>query len=217
MGIGARIRTRLGRFEKPIADLYRRYFVDLAALAVQVRQAADAANILEVGCGEGALVEQLRKQFPNSVLTGIDIVPTVGRLYRGDRSNVTFRQATIDEIARESPGAFDLVILADVLHHVPAPERKKLLAGIREVLREGGTLALKDWQKAPNLAHLLCWVSDRWISGEQVAFFGPGELRGLVEAVFGSASIAAESFTPPHRNNALFVVRKQPATAARPA
>jgi SAM-dependent methyltransferase len=216
MALGTRVRGMLGPLERPIADLYRRYFVDLRTLAAQIREAAEASNILEVGCGEGSLVEQLKRHFPGSAITGIDITPRIGRLYHGDRANVTFRQATIDRIAKESPAAFDLVILADVLHHVPVRTRVDLLAGIRDALREGGTLVLKDWKRAANLAHLLCWISDRWISGERVQFFGPGELPALIERVFGPGSIEAESFTPPHRNNALFVVRKRRATPARP-
>src|SRR5438270_6458336 len=185
MGIGSIIRGGLGPLERPVANLYRRYFIDLGRLAQQIRGATRARRILEVGCGEGALVEQLKEQFPESSITGIDITPRIGRLYQGDRSNVTLKQATIQEIVRDSAGSFDLVVLADVLHHVPPGQRRELLAAIREALSPGGIFALKDWERGRNLAHLLCWFSDRWISGEEVRFFAPGELRALVEDAFG--------------------------------
>jgi SAM-dependent methyltransferase len=209
MKLGAILRGTLGPLERPVANLYRRYFIDLRRLAEQIRSGGRASRILEVGCGEGSLVEQLKLQFPDSLITGIDITPRVGRLYSGDRANVSFKHSTVEDIAREAPASFDLVVLADVLHHVPPAARRGLLTAIQAALAPEGVLVVKDWERAPNLAHLLCWISDRWISGEQVRFFGAGELRASVEEVFGRGSVVAEGFTPPHRNNVLLSVRKR--------
>jgi len=51
----------------------------------------DAARILEVGCGTGLATEELRRVFPQAEITGIDILPVPGRLFRataqGSRSS----------------------------------------------------------------------------------------------------------------------------------
>jgi SAM-dependent methyltransferase len=209
MKLGAFVRGTLGPLERPAADLYRSYFIDLRRLAEQIRSVGAASRILEVGCGEGSLITHLRRSFPESSITGIDVTPRVGRLYQDDRRNVTFRHATVEQLAEECPGSFDLVVLADVLHHVPPTARRGLLAAIRAALAPGGLFVLKDWVRAANLAHLLCWISDRWITGDRVQFFEPGELRALIEDVFGRGSVVGEDFTRPHRNNVLLFVRNQ--------
>ena len=70
-----------------MTDLYRGCFVNLGRIARLIREIAPGArDILEIGCGEGALLERLARAYPAARLTGIDITPTVGRLFRGDVS-----------------------------------------------------------------------------------------------------------------------------------
>ena len=40
-------------------------------------------------------------------------------------------------LARGEPASFDLVVLCDVLHHVPPPERQPLLSAIDHVMTAG--------------------------------------------------------------------------------
>ena len=83
MSLGSSVRRLFGPLEAPVTDLYRSFFVNLE---LQVRQVRDwvpgARNILEVGCGEGAVCERLATEFPTARVTGIDITPRVGRLFR---------------------------------------------------------------------------------------------------------------------------------------
>ena len=79
MPIGPIIRQMLGPFERSASELYRSVFVNLNAFADQIKQWTSASNILELGCGEGAVAERLVDRFPNVNYTGIDITPRVGR------------------------------------------------------------------------------------------------------------------------------------------
>jgi 2-polyprenyl-3-methyl-5-hydroxy-6-metoxy-1,4-benzoquinol methylase len=205
--LGPRIRAALGPLEVPVGRLYRGYFVDLTRLAQEIRAAGRATAILEVGCGEGSLTEEIARQFPASAITGIDISPRVGRLYRGDRGHVTFRQATVGEIADATAAAYDLVVLADVLHHVSPELRRPLLEGIRRVLRPGGLFIAKEWERRAGVAHALAWLGDRFLTGDRVQFLRASQLRALIEEVFGPGCIEKEARIRPRWNNLVFFVR----------
>ncbi|HEX9573555.1 MAG TPA: class I SAM-dependent methyltransferase [Myxococcales bacterium] len=206
MPLGPRIRAVLGPLEVPIGRLYRGYFVDLAQLAEEIRIGGPADAVLEVGCGEGSLTEEIARCFPQSAITGIDITPRIGRLYRGHPARTAFRQASVQQIAESAPAAYDVVVLADVLHHVTPEERAPLLQGIRRVLRPGGRFVLKEWERIPGIPHALAWLSDRFLTGDRVQFLRAAQLRELVESVFGRGCIEKEIRIRPRRNNlALFV------------
>lgn len=207
MALGPRIRAALGPLEEPIGRVYRGYFVDLARLAEEIRADGPADAVLEVGCGEGSLTEQIAKCFPQSAITGIDVTPRVGRLYRGDPTRAVFRQASVEQIAESAAAAYDVVVLADVLHHVSRENHQPLLQGIRRVLRPGGRLVVKEWERIPGVPHALAWLGDRFLTGDRVHFLRAAQLRELVESVFGSGCIEREIRIRPKRNNLVLFVR----------
>ena len=206
--MGPKIRAALGPLELPVARLYRSLFVDLGRLADEIRAAGPANAILEVGCGEGSLTQEIAARFHDSRIIGIDVSPRVGRLYRGDPARVTFRQSTVERLAEESPPHFDLVVLADVLHHVAPPLRRSLLESVRRVLRPGGLFLLKEWERRVNLPHTVAWLSDRFVTGDRVEFLREPELRQLVEDVFGAGCVEKDVRIRPHRNNLALFVRQ---------
>jgi 2-polyprenyl-3-methyl-5-hydroxy-6-metoxy-1,4-benzoquinol methylase len=207
MAIGPRIRRLLGAAERPIANLYRAAFIDLGALARAIGGWAPASKILEVGCGEGAMTTKLSKIYPGSVLVGIDVIPTVGRLFDGDRDRVTFRQQAVEDCVAADGAAFDLVVICDVMHHVPWEMHAEILANVMKTLRPGGRLVLKDWERRATLIHLLCYISDRYITGDRIRYGKSDYFRRLIHSVFGPESIERELCIPPWRNNIAFLIR----------
>jgi len=200
MALGPAVRRLLGPIEPAAARLYRDAFFDVSAFAAAVREWTDASSILEVGCGDGLATAELRGAFPRAAITGIDIQPVVGRLFRGDRAGVTFLSGDLDSFVAGRRERFDLVVICDVLHHVPAAQRAGLLRCAAQALRAGGSLAVKEWERRPNLAHLGAWFSDRFITGAQVRFETADALRALVESALG-APVEREVRLPPWRNN----------------
>jgi 2-polyprenyl-3-methyl-5-hydroxy-6-metoxy-1,4-benzoquinol methylase len=207
MAIGPRIRRLFGPAERPIANLYRAAFIDLGAFARLIGGWVPASRILEVGCGEGAMTDRLSRIYPNSVLVGIDIVPTVGRLFDGDKDRVTFHQQTVEDFAAVNGAAFDLVVICDVMHHVPWEMHAQILASAMRVLRPGGQLVLKEWERRSTFIHLLCYICDRYITGDRIQYGKSEYFRKLIRSVCGSESIERESHVPPWRNNVAFLVR----------
>src|SRR5579859_4409597 len=128
MQTGPLVRRLFGPYEHGVAEVYRRLFVNLDDLAnLMCAWVPRAQRILEVGCGEGAMTERLVRSYPAASITAIDITTRIGRLYRGPASTVNFFQETVEEVAHRSPASFDLVILADVMHHVPLEARRSLM------------------------------------------------------------------------------------------
>ena len=208
MPIGPLVRRAFGPFEHQIAEAYRRIYVDLDDYVAAVRAwVPDAREILEVGCGEGAVTERLAETYPNARITAIDITPRVGRLYRGPTDRVEFRQCTVQEIAAESPGRFDMAMIADVVHHVPHALRKGLLDAARAALAPGGSLLFKEWERTRTPIHWMCHASDRWLTGDRVSFMSRDEGRTLLSESFGEAALADERRVAPWRNNLMTLVR----------
>ena len=101
MSLGSIARRAFGPAEPAVARIYRDVFFDGASFGRLLRAWIDLPSpetILEVGCGEGQMMEILAEAFPGARLLGVDIHPAVGRLFRGDRSRVEFRRSRLEGV-----------------------------------------------------------------------------------------------------------------------
>ena len=208
--IGSTVRRAFGPYERHVAEWYRRIFVDLDDLTRQIRAWVNPTSILEIGCGEGALAERLARDFPAAKYLGIDITPHLGRLFEHPPMNVSFRQVTVQELAREAKGQFDLVVISDVIHHVPQDLRPQILTAAKDLLSEGGHLVLKDWVRRPTLIHAMSYFADVYIGGDKnTRFMCLDEQRSLIESTFGQGAIRQEADIAPWTQNHAFLVERQ--------
>ena len=214
MSFGANVRHLFGPYEKQVADLYRSVYIDLDDWARKLSAwVPQASRILEVGCGEGAMTERLAQLYPQARITAIDVTPRLGRLYDGDRSRVEFLQAPVQAIAETRPQSFDLVLLSDVIHHVPVPLRSSILDAVRGSMSPGGTFVFKDWMRAATPIHWACEASDRYLTGDDVVYLDPREMRALLERSFGTGVIRDEITVAPWRNNLALRIVAPPAAS----
>lgn len=208
MKTGPFIRKLFGPYEKRISEAYRSIYIDIDAFVELVHQWKPTASaILEVGCGEGAVTERLSACYPDAKITAIDITPRIGRLYRGQLGDVRFIQSSVLEIADREPGQYDLVVLSDVLHHVPLELRQGLLDAIRITLAPKGAFVFKDWQRNYSPIHWLCYASDRWLTGDRISYMTREEMRERLAISFGATSLAAEARVRPWWNNIATLIR----------
>ena len=218
MPLGPAVRRMFGPYETQVAELWRALFIDLDAWTDRISLwMPDPKRILEVGCGEGAMTERLAQRFPGAHITAIDVTPRLGRLFRGDAERVTFLQTPVEDIALASPNEFDLIILSDVLHHVPPPARGPLLAAIRDALAPGGVFAFKEWTRARTPIHWLCEASDRFLTGDDVSYLDAPEAKALLATYFGPGAIRAEAQVAPWSNNRALLLLSECADERRGA
>jgi len=111
--------------------------------------------LLDVGCGSGFLLFDLRRRHPGLRLCGIDVslahLASLARRKRDDHITDILALASDGEDLPFPDGTFDWVTCSEVLEHIHAPEQ-----AIREmyrVLKPGGTLLITT----PNRAAVLFW------------------------------------------------------------
>lgn len=207
MALGAFIRKSFGPFEPQIAEAYRSIFIDLDDWAAQLRTVCPSPRrILEVGCGEGAMTERLTIAFPNAVIDAIDITPRLGRLFSGDPSRVNFREEYVEDRLAANPQPYDLILLVDVLHHVPPEAQESLLASVRQLLSPNGVFAIKDWERNYSPIYWLCYCSDRFLTGDRIRYNTPRETEQQLRSIFKDWSVRRGMHVRPWRSNYAFFV-----------
>lgn len=114
-------------------------------------------SIVEIGCGSGAILAELRRFFPQTSLAGFDIAPEAARFW-GEATALGVRFELADYLELEKPIP-DLVLVFDVLEHIGNPweflarlrHRSKLVAihfpldlSAASVLREAPLLQVRE-------------------------------------------------------------------------
>lgn len=210
MGIGAAVRRAAGPLEPALAGAYRSMFFDVpdfAARLASLDQAGSIGHVIEVGCGEGALVSELVQRLPQAEFTGVDTAATVGRLFQGRLQQPKFLQATAQDLLPSMAFAADLVVLCDVLHHVPADERRSLLTAAAILVRPGGHLVVKEWVRLPTPAYWAGWASDRFVTGDQVNYGTRAQWMAEIASAAPHLELQDEWELRPWACNHAFVLR----------
>ena len=102
---------------------------------------AQARDVIDIGCGTGALLPHIQARAPRATLLGVD--RSEGMLARA-RTKHSGPLALMDIQELDLPeGSFDVAVLAYVLFHLPDP--KRCLEGVRRILRPGGSLGVVTW------------------------------------------------------------------------
>jgi 2-polyprenyl-3-methyl-5-hydroxy-6-metoxy-1,4-benzoquinol methylase len=119
---------------------------------------AQVQRVLELGCGAGANLAEIKKRFPGCQTTGVELRAEAAQAAQasGLMDHVLQGDALSADQIHFAPGSFDLVICSHVLEHFAQPE--ELLARVRGWLAPGGQLLVA----LPNLRHLSVLVNLVW-------------------------------------------------------
>jgi SAM-dependent methyltransferase len=110
------------------------------------------SKILDIGCGEGKILEQLHTYHP-APSTGIDLDPARIYLAKSRSGDIPFVIGDAQELPYED-NSFDFVMILEVLEHVGEPDRV-----LREAFRVTSKFLLasvphEPWWRIGNLARL---------------------------------------------------------------
>lgn len=102
-------------------------------------------QILDIGCGCGAVMAKLKSLYPFSTLHGIEIVPEAADISKTFGNVIC---GNVEEIEFTYPeNYFDYCILGDVLEHLHDPQ--KMLARLHKHMKKDGHIILS----MPNVKH----------------------------------------------------------------
>lgn len=102
------------------------------------RAEISGATALDVGCGGGILAESLARK--GGRVTAIDVAPRVlatAKLHLIESGlEVDYQEITVEDQAKKTPEAFDLVTCMEMLEHVPDPA--SIIRSVQKLLKPGG-------------------------------------------------------------------------------
>jgi 2-polyprenyl-3-methyl-5-hydroxy-6-metoxy-1,4-benzoquinol methylase len=104
------------------------------------------ARVLDIGCGDGALLDGLASARPDLMLVGVDMAPERLAILRRSRP---FIQANIDDaesLKTVDDDSIDIVLSSQVIEHV---DDARMLAAIARVLKPGGSAYVSTVWKEP--------------------------------------------------------------------
>jgi len=128
----------------------------------------EEGRILDIGCGFGLFAAYFAQTQPSRSIVGID--PDARRI---GMARDTFARLGLtgheffaeDSRSAKVQGPFDAAYVLDVMHHVPREDQIALLVRLRDLLRPGGVLVVKDITTEPWLGLKFTEALDRVMVG----------------------------------------------------
>ncbi len=160
-------------------------------------------KVLDVGCGGGILSEGLSQRGAH--VTGIDMGEAplaVARLHGLESGvKVDYQQITVEELASQQPGTYDVVSCLEMLEHVPQPA--SVIKACFDLLKPGGQLFLSTINRNPK-SFLFAIVGAEHVlkmlpkgTHEFKKFIRPSELANYVRSAgFELEDITGMTFNP---------------------
>ena len=124
-----------------------------------------------LGCGYGVLETLLALGNPKLSITASDLdkkrITIAQKSVRGV-SNINFQVLDVTKIVPVSD--YDVIIFADLLHHLGKGEQEKLLNILLRMLKSGGTLIMKDVDTTPRWKYWWNYVHDSLVAGQPLNY-----------------------------------------------
>ncbi|MCM1157314.1 MAG: class I SAM-dependent methyltransferase [Bacteroidales bacterium] len=134
-----------------VYNMCRKDYPDVLAEAVKEQ----FADLLDAGCGTGAMLGMFKKDYPDVNYTGVDLsTKMIETAKRKHLEGVRFVAGDCEKLPFDD-NSFDVVTCSMSFHHYPNPE--KFFMSLRKVLRPGGRLILRDMASSSNL--LMCFFN----------------------------------------------------------
>ena len=96
-------------------------------------------QVLDVGCGGGILADSMART--GASVLGIDLSTKALRVAQlhaleAEKTGVQYREVSVEALAAEQPGSFDVVTCMEMLEHVPDPD--SVVRACSQLVKPGG-------------------------------------------------------------------------------
>lgn len=152
------------------------YFAEYKAVYLaRVLGRGFSGRILDFGCGVGLLSGFLRKHLPSARLDGFDVSgESIARMDHSLTAQGVFTSEE-DHLGKD----YDLIVSANVMHHVAREQRARTIASLASRLAPRGKLAVIEHNPANPLTRR---AVDRCPFDQGVALLPPAETLSLLQA-----------------------------------
>lgn len=124
-----------------------------------------------LGCGYGVLETLLALSNPQLSITASDLDEkriVIAKKAVRNVSNINFQVLDVTKIV--PIGNYDVIIFADLLHHLGKGEQEKLLDILLAMLKNGGTLIMKDVDTTPRWKYWWNYLHDSLMAGQPLNY-----------------------------------------------
>ena len=140
-------------------------------------------HVLDVGCGGGILADAMARKGAN--VLGIDLSTKALRVAQlhaleAQTDGVQYREVSVEALASEQPGSFDVVTCMEMLEHVPDPDSVVRACG--QLVKPGGWVFFSTINRNAK-AFMLAILGAEYVLGmlprgthEYAKFIRPSEL-----------------------------------------
>lgn len=110
----------------------------LGGIEVVLDQLAKApfSSMIDVGCGDGRFLPEVKRRFPDAKLLGIDYSERAIRLAQALHPEIEYR--TVDLFEQNVGGLFDVATLVEVIEHIPPARLPEFVRAVAACVKDGG-------------------------------------------------------------------------------
>ena len=184
----------MNQLRKELLDLYsdsflKRVYTFLKMLIVPIEDFSKLlpkeGMLLDIGSGYGHMSNFFSIESKNRQVIGIDTDSkriSVAKKTICGRTNIDFICGDIRELT--DIDKVDMVIMADVLHHIPFDKHKEFLRCLYNKLKNGGIFLIRETNKKKSLKYYLMnyfWEVTLYPFSEKCNFYSAKQLKVVLE------------------------------------
>lgn len=160
-------------------------------------------RVLDVGCGGGILSESM--YFQGADVVAIDLgekALNVAKLHQLESgAKVAYQYISVEQLAAEQPGSFDVVTCMEMLEHVPDPSA--IVAACGRLVKPGGSVFFSTINRNPK-AYLFAVIGAEYVlnllpkgTHDYAKFIKPSELSSWArQAGLNVSGMRGMSYNP---------------------
>ncbi|MCL5674111.1 MAG: class I SAM-dependent methyltransferase [Deltaproteobacteria bacterium] len=133
-------------YEKLMAGLIPQYSEQHKIIYDLLPEEEKEYKVLDLGCGNGVLSEQILKKYHRAHITGFDITEAMLKAYENKLSQYSGRfELKMGDFRTDAIGSnYDIILAGLTLHHLTHKERKEFYKKLYSALNTGGIFISRD-------------------------------------------------------------------------